>query len=227
MKTSKTKDFRNTFLLNERKLRELETILNKVSDEITYEIDCIEGTQIKFSNLEDLLKYPNRKEKQYKTIEVRTPYHNDIHVSVRFSSEGVRSLNYRVSGEERDVDHFSAQIEGFLMSLGRWYDFIGKTNFLINMSSALLFYLLVSLPFIQYLDTSTVWAIFPSMFLVIMGFDKFREYLFPVASFEFGDGIERNKIRSNIRAYILGGVILAAVVGYFVNQLPSITSLSK
>lgn len=224
METSKTREKKVAYLLNEKKLKELQNILNPLSEDLVYEVSCIEGTTIKFTSLDEFLRYPNRKTKQYKRIEIRTPYSITETVSIIFSNNPYQSITYRVSGEEDKVDSYSVKIEDFLVSLKRWYSMLSTNAFVsISMGSIFLVVLMNSMlstfhslrsinPFI-----AAVFAI-PCFYI----YDKTRLFLFPVASFELGDGVERVRLKDNIRNTVLVGVFLAAIVGFLVNQLPPI-----
>ncbi|BFT73131.1 hypothetical protein [Paenibacillus sp. P36] len=226
MNTTKNKDLRIAYVINERKFKELEAIMKNVSEDITYDVDCIDGTSIVFTSLDDLLKFPNRKEKQYKRIEVSTPYLTD-RISITFSNYDFRSISYRVSGDERNVDFYSGQVESFLMSLRPWYSFIGAGNFISSMIGFFLLfmcltYILVLLNIYKSIDT---WGIIIISIIVYSLYEKMKGFLFPVASFELGDGIERVKMKGSIRNLILGSIGLAGVLGFLVNQIPPLRSL--
>jgi len=222
LEVTKSRDVNIAYKLNQRKIEEITEIIKDVSDEIEYNATCIEGTSIKFASLDEFIKYPNRREKQYNTIEIVNSYRSLVRISIIFSNREFCPITYRITGDESKVDTYAGQIEGFTRSLRQWYSFIGVMNkyrFIITVAVISFTLLIISnlynkdLPF---------WAWFPIGFLIVVSFDKVKSLLFPVATFELGDGIERAKTHDNIRNLVLSGVFLAAIVGYIVNQIPGI-----
>lgn len=230
MEVSKTRNFKLAYLINERKLRELDSIVKEVSDEVEYQVSCVDGTSIKFTALDDLINYPNRKEKQYKEIEVRSSYSSSssVRISVNFMSYFYsESIRYRISGDERNVDYHAGKIEGFIMSLKQWYSFLSVNNILSIAIIAIIGQLipiaiLFSLDMHERYDTLWWVAGFFTSMLALYGYDKVKVYLFPISSFELGDGIDRIKTQNFVRNLILVGILLAALLSYLVNQIPSI-----
>jgi hypothetical protein len=225
MEVSKSKDYRMTFLINERKLRELEDIILEVSEKIEYKVYCIDGTTMTFENLEKFIKYPNRKEKQYREIEISNNYTSPVRISVTLANTEFRSVSYRVTADEKTVDYYSSKIEGYLLSLKQWYSFLGNPTMFVSLGTFSLFYLgvIFLLMWNNVIESvSSLYVSLPVALLVAFIYDKTRNFLFPVATFELGDGIERARNRNFIRNLILVGIVLSGIVGYVVNQIPSI-----
>jgi hypothetical protein len=225
MEVSKSKDYRMTFSINERKLRELENIMIEVSEKIDYRVYCIDGTTMTFEKLDDFIKYPNRKEKQYRQIEISNNYGSPVRISVTLVNSEYRSASYRVTADERTVDYYSSKIEGFLMSLKQWYSNLGAPTMLVSLVTFAILYtaillLLIAINVIE--SASSLYVSLPIALLILFTYDKTRYYLFPVATFELGDGIDRAKNRNFVRNLILVGIVLSGVVGYVVNQFPGI-----
>ncbi len=175
---------------------------------------------MQFHELDDLLNHPNRKEKQYKQIEISNPITSAISIRVRFSYVESSSIDYRISGEERDVDHFSKKIEELIMSTKQWFSFLGNGHigyFTVTLIITIMVFLYIVLIFgfnkttINYLLVIWLSGSFVSF--------KIRSYLFPINSFELGDGIERIKTKNNIRSIILSAVFLPIIIGIMVNYL--------
>lgn len=223
METIKSKEYKIAYLINDRKLKELETIINEFTNEIKYKIKCTDGSEIKFESIENLLEFPNRKNRQYKEIEIYTPYGSSEQIIVTLSSSAFSPMRYVIRGNENTVEYYSNKIEGFLQSLSRWYSIIGVNNtvslLLVMIISGLIMFATITA--ININDNFIIiyfFLIFPMLFLL----DKSRLYIFPVASFELKDGIERTKLKDSLRNLVLVGIVLSAIVGFFVNQIPSI-----
>ncbi|MEH7343700.1 hypothetical protein V7122_07470 [Bacillus sp. JJ1532] len=229
MEVSKTRNFKLAYLINERKLRELDSIIKEVSDEIEYEVSCIDGTSIKFTTLEDLINYPNRKEKQYKEIEVRTSYRSSrpVRIHVNFMSyQYADSIRFRISGDERNVDYQAGRIEGFINSLKQWYSFLAVNNIIstfivVFIAQLIPVAIMYSLGILNKFH-SLWWIGFITAMIAIFVYDKVKVYLFPISAFELGDGIDRIKNLNFVRNLILVGIFLTIVLTYLVNQIPNI-----
>lgn len=226
MEVTKHKDIKIGYLINERKLIELESILKQVSADIEYSVSCVDGTSFNFTDLNELINYPNRKEKQYKEISISNRYNSPIRIFLTLSNNQYTTITYRVNGDEREVDYYAGKIEEFIMSLKQWYSFIATpsifTHVLISMViSFLAILLLYSVGIISLKSAGAIAGI--SVFVSSFIYEKFRLYLFPAASFELGDGIDRVKFKKTVRNTVLGGILLTALVAYIVNQIPSLT----
>lgn len=197
--------------------------MKEASEIIKYSVDCIDGTTIEFSSLDDLLKFPNRKEKQYNKIEIRNPYTDDINISVRFSSREYSSISYRISADERIVDYYSGKIEGLLMSTKQWYGFFHNSFFGFLFSIGLTCIIVYLLALYGFLTENLFFIAMVTIgVLLFFLYDKINKILFPVASFELGDGIDRVKRNASIRNIVLVSVFLSILISYGVNQLPNL-----
>ncbi|MGE7686763.1 hypothetical protein [Peribacillus simplex] len=226
MEVTKNKDINIGYLINERKLIELDTLLKQISADIEYRVSCVDGTSLTFNELNELINYPNRKEKQYSQISISNRYNSPIRISLTLSNRQFTTITYRVNGDEREVDYYAGKIEEFIMSLKQWYSFLATPNFFVHVSVSMLVSFAILLLLISFgiLTTkSSVYIVVPLMIGISFIYDKFRQYLFPVVSFALGDGIERVNFRNTVRAVVLGAILLAGLVGYLVNQIPSIT----
>lgn len=217
MEITKSRDFRIAFLINERKLRELDSIIRKNSTHVEYNVDCIDGRSMVFTSIDELINYPNRKEKQISRIEITNTYKDSVRFRVSLGS----MISYRVVADEEKIDFYSSQIEDFIFSLKQWYGFLDRlgTPIIIGTSIIVLFSLLFRNLSNTYLY---FFILFSFGYVFINIYEKAFMRLFPMSLFEIGDGIERLKRIKFLRTTIFGGILLAIIVGYGVNQLPSL-----
>lgn len=141
---------------------------------------------------------------------------------MRFSSLESSSINYRVSGDERDVDHLSEKIEELIMSTKQWFSFLGNGYIgLIIITLVITFIAFIStISLFGFNEPTLNWLLPIGMFDALASI-KIRAYLFPIYSFELGDGIERIKKMHTIRSFIFGTVFTSLIVGIIVNYLTS------
>lgn len=121
---SKKKEMKFGLIIDERKLNEIDGIMKKISDNVSYEVECTDDTSIEFGTLNDLINFPNHSHKQIKRLEISNGWNKECRVAINLRNSDYSPIDYRVSGEEREVDFHSRKIEDFLSSLKPWYGFI-------------------------------------------------------------------------------------------------------
>lgn len=223
MEVTKTKDFRICYILDEKKVREIASIIQEFSKEININVSCIEGTSMTFTELKKFIEYPNRKEKQYKEIEITNEYTSSVKVRIRFTNLESSTVSYRISGDEKDVDHYSMKIEGVINSIKQWYSWVISiygyiVNAVIFNGLGLLIIMLMEIDNFAIISL----IIFGCSIISIPSSLKWKYYLFPVGAFALGDGADRIKNLKSKRNIIFSGIFLAGIVAYTVNQIPSL-----
>ncbi|MFV8830574.1 hypothetical protein [Alkalihalobacterium sp. APHAB7] len=224
MEVTKNKDISIGYVINERKLIEIDSIFKEVSSDIEYSVSCLDGTSINFNSLDELISYPNRKEKQYTSISISNNYSSSIRISLTLSNRQYSTISYRVNGDEKEVDFYARKIEEVIYSLRQWYSFLSVPSFVVHVLFISIFSIIAALLLSSFgiltADTS-IYIALPITIVNTFIYDKVRQNLFPVATFELGDGIDRAKFKNTLRAGILVSIFLTGIVGYLVNQLPS------
>jgi hypothetical protein len=222
LEVTKRKEYKISYLIDERKLRELANIFMTVSDKITLSVDCVDGKSINFNSVDELVAYPNRKKSRYETIEISNSYSSEIKLSITFGNREFRSVSYRITAEEDKVDYYSGKIEDFIFSLKQWHNFLYHEFIFFLM--VIMFSLGTGYLIGLYRYNTITNLVFTSLSIMAYMFliSFIRKILFPIASFKLGDGIERVEKNKSIQSYVITGIFVSGLLGYLINQIPSI-----
>lgn len=71
--------YKKAVILTEEKMHELETLLHKYCDKVSYKAETINDSEIVFSSLDELLQYDNFESRSLKTLQItasgKSPYY--------------------------------------------------------------------------------------------------------------------------------------------------------
>ncbi|MBN1965879.1 MAG: hypothetical protein JW910_14610 [Anaerolineae bacterium] len=252
-KTTKSNYLRIAFVLDERSLRQISAILADVSARINYGVKCLDNSEFETESIEDILNLPNTIERQILSISLRTDWTTDPNIQItlrqdRSSFASLGAVEYRISGNEKDVYFHSDRVESNLLNLRQWYtpfavrdyvmillSFLGAISLGLVVSSVLItigLSLASGIP-MQSSSSSSIsssfgWAmgITISALTIALGtaLNSIRRRVFPVGEFLIGDGVRRHKRVQFARSLILSifGVLFSIALSILANILTPI-----
>ena len=95
MATTKSRLLKIAFLLDEQLFLRIISVLKEISEEIDYRIYCSDGSSFQPSSTEEVLNFPNIKERQITSISLNTPWGQEPRVQIRFRAESLISPGHQ------------------------------------------------------------------------------------------------------------------------------------
>jgi hypothetical protein len=148
---SKTRSLKIGFVVNADLLRRLDTVLGEVSDQLEYSVGFSDGTNVQYSDVEDIIKLPNSKEHSITSLIAGTPEERTLddarylpgkgqlgvpnidvaatppstaYVTLRKSNPAESpSVEYTITGPQRTVVYLGAQLDDWVAAIRQWYSF--------------------------------------------------------------------------------------------------------
>lgn len=231
---SKNKIIKIGYQLDENSFRELEKIINELSEpnnlkSIYYNVYLKDSSSITDLSLDELLNLPNVHHSIIDSIIVNTELMVKNFIMITFNNQDRRPIEYRLYTEnKKDLLYFQSKFEEFFHSLKTMYSGISISQFFVHGLLFLpVFYLMTRLLLLilnsAKIDSIT-WYIGIPTFLIgfflswIIGIYKTK--FFPVGDFKIGNGIvlsERNKWIRNTILLTAGLSILASIIDLVLN----------
>jgi len=233
--TNKSKSLKIAYYFDKDALEKLLVILNDTKEEIEISITCSEGSNIKFDNKEQLLQFSNAKSRKIDSIIFKTPWKSEIGIVIKISNNNYSSVNYEISGNDKDVFYLSSKLDDYFDSLRLWYTKIAFADFVttffvffIALYFLIQFYVIfcfnasqtktVSTDTKQTLYYKSIIELSPIFILAFGTFvNKIRSFLFPYSNFGIGDGIFRYNLSKNCRTFIGVSFAFTLVMGILTN----------
>lgn len=89
---------------------------------INISVSCSDGITRNFPSFEELLKYPNDKNKEIISLEISNKFDRENYCSVEFSSRKYGdSIAYKIRGKEDVVITVSSKMDDIIDSVAQWY----------------------------------------------------------------------------------------------------------
>ncbi len=208
------------FVLTADKVRELDALLKRTLNKITYRVRTKDGITDEFT-LEALVQYPNLQESAITKIEVKAWSADDpmTRVSMTFGYGDAWfdvSILTIVFGSREHIAEMRQSLTNFNQTLRPAWAWLTDERFRIGpvivVAILLLVFVFVT---ITYRFTWQVNAIVLSVFAWLSTLSRFYLYIFPPATFAIGDGIRRSEHLGKWRAVVvvsLGIGIVASIV---------------
>lgn len=251
-RTRKSKEFKMAFLLDEPAFRRLVSTVQDVisrdekraeqpelfqpTNEIDYFVTFSDGSSLECDSVEEVTQIPNSQNRKITSISLTTSEHRETRVELSFRGSSDDSVQYGITGTERDVFYFSNQTEEQLSALRQWYSPIATAGIGIFLILAvfLMSWLVVgaitlgdslglegsvdtvweglTLPLVMFVALAVVFG--PIWLLGVL-----RDRLFPVGVFAFGDGAARYKRLQRVHTVVASILFVSIGVGLFVSFL--------
>jgi len=250
--TTKPGEFKVAFAIKEEDLRTLDGIFREVGEQnqaaqariseaekhsekyaaermrevarYRYKIKCSDKATRDFNTLEELLRYPNAKERRIVSLTAETNYARPTNLSIKFdSSRDYLPIEYSVSGDEGMVLATAAKLDDVISNTKAWYSVIRyfpwqylwviPGGFLGWFFTGLLPYDKSNPPppeIKEHLGYILISGFIVFCLLVLTAYASNK--LFPLGQFCIGGGLERYRGFGSIQSIIFVGLVLALIV---------------
>ena len=149
---SKTRSLKIAFVVNADHLRRLATVLGEASKPLEYTVGFSDGTSVRYSDVEDIIKLPNPKEHSITSLIAGTPEEGALadipympisagpgvpstkvpegppstaYVTLRKSSAAESpSVEYTISGTRRNVIYLGADLDNWVAAIRQCYTWL-------------------------------------------------------------------------------------------------------
>jgi hypothetical protein len=220
--TTKNRPLKTAFLLDPPSLKSLQTLLAEIHGPVEYRVKFSDGTTVKYDDVEEVIGQPNAGTKSIVSIMT------SVEGEGRSAFLGMRgapepSVEYTLTGMQRDVIYFSEKLDVWIASCTQWYSTFYTSNLGLLLAVGV-----ITLPVFF---AGRVGKVFPpgkrdwhsylaGMTLVGVAVAEYWTLkLFPRATFAVGYGAKRNQLFSVIRISVLLAVAVALVREWLMRHL--------
>lgn len=222
--------YKKAVILTEDKMHELETLLHKYCDSISYKAETINDSEIVFSSLDELLQYDNFESRSLKALQISASGESGYRIKLYFEADSLFSLftgydeTFHCSYDVDTVDAettIRSEITTFLRKITAGYWLIAKFRFyklLFLLCLGTIFYFLVygvtrpsntNIPLVFISGVIGVVISF-GLITVIKAIDRyFLQRCFPPIAFVWGEGKTQFEKSQKLRTNLLWGFIVA------------------
>ena len=222
--------YKKAVILTEDKMHELETLLHKYCDSISYKAETINDSEIVFSSLDELLQYDNFESRSLKSLQISASGKSGYRIKLYFEADSLFSLftgydeTFRCSYDVDTVDAettIRSEITTFLRKITAGYWLIAKFRFY---GLLMLVCFILGIYSLVYRNTqpttySTLLILISGIIAVIISFgligviraiDRcFLQRCFPPVAFAWGEGKAQFEKSQKLRANLFWGFIVA------------------
>lgn len=220
---------RVAYSLNEANLLALEAIFTQLAHSVSYTARFSDGTSVCLPLAEEIIKLPNSGSRRLTSLMVATQREwrsNENYLKMEFNNSVVArgSIVYDIEAEQQKFDYIVRRVEDEVHRMKQWYSpitMLWSNVIFLLLATALSVFVLVYRTAPSYTSISLGSSEDLLSLLVPIGagiaFAVLINYLFPVAVFEIGEGVNRHKRRTMVQSLIF----LTVVAGILVNIVSS------
>lgn len=210
--TIKTRSLRIAFLLDPASLTNLQTLLSEIPGLLEYNVTFSDGSTIKYGDADEIVVQPNSTDRFISAIAASIDGEPGRSLFLTMRGDPEPSVEYTITGPQRDVGYFAAKLDDWIASCTQWY----SPFYVSNLGSALAVGL-IALPIYLTAHVSKIYSpkgsdwhsYLPGATLVgVILAEVYSLKLFPRATFAIGYGARRDQFFTVIRT----GVLLALAV---------------
>ncbi|EJW14872.1 hypothetical protein M5X02_29340 [Paenibacillus alvei] len=231
MKTSKHTMIKVAYKMDEARMKRIEKIMLQASPELEYSIYCADSSTRRFSNLSELFEYTNPKNREIIQMNIETAWDSrDVRIEVEFTRNQNRPITITVRGEDKDVIYYSQKIEDEVRSFKLWYSRIRFIDFTLLYIIAMVISFFAMLAYVAFFgiktstdassdNSSLTYLALTGLFLFTVLLEWIKNKTFPVALYDVGEGIARNKVLEKVRYFVFGSIAIPVILGVIVNYI--------
>ena len=212
--TSKTRSLNVGFLVDAESLTNLEGLLQEVKGALEFKVRFSDGSTVKYSDAEEILKQPNSQKRLIVSIIASVEGNHGQAASITLRENPEPSIEYTINGPQRNVIYFSDKLDDWIQSCRQWYSgLFSSSGQLIKVIGGIALALYCANLISKKFPESTG---LPALTAVAVGMAEFYLLkLFPRGTFAVGYGQRRDDLFSKIR----NGVLLALGVSVLAEVL--------
>jgi hypothetical protein len=226
---SKARSLKIAFVVNADLLRRLDTILGEASKPLEYTVGFSDGTNVHYGDVENVIDLPNSNEHSIISLIAATSEDGKqtAYVTLRKSDSESPSVEYTISGSQRNVVYLGAQLDDWVAATRQWYSQSSRFSAMGALwGIALLVAPLLAWAYVfQFLFPEAVRAgkslswIKP-VFVILLYFAEFGIFkLFPRGTFATGRGVTSHEFLLWLRRGVLATLILSVIAGVIANLM--------
>jgi hypothetical protein len=220
--TTKNRQLKSAFMLDPTSLRTLQTILSEIHGPVEYRVKFSDGSTVRYADIEEIVSQPNSGGRSIVSVissvsgEGRTAF-----LGMRGDPEP--SVEYTLTGRQRDVIYFADKLDDWLASCTQWYSRFYTSNLGLLLAVAV-----IALPVYFAGRVAKVYPPgkgdwhqwLPGLTLVAVSVAEYWTLrLFPRATFAVGYGARRNQLFGVIRVSVLLATVVALVREWVMRHL--------
>jgi hypothetical protein len=224
-KTSKSITRYVSFRVNEGTIDRIFNIFHQYGQSVSIKMQLSDNSELRTDDIDDIKKFANTKNRRIISLEFNSSYKSDgpsIELSFKEYESVGACIDYKLSGENRDVVHISNEIETIITFSKPIYSFlVTRSHYAIGVeiglkiillplivASIILSKLFIEEAIIQNYITNIMIFIWGVWIFIIVYLPILRFFI-PPASFEVGQGIARYEMKKFWRI----GVLLSLIIG--------------
>jgi hypothetical protein len=219
---TKNRPLKVAFLLDPTSLRSLQALLSEIHGPVEYQVKFSDGSTVRYADVEEIVGQPNSGARSIVSVI------SSVEGEGRSAFLGMRgapepSVEYTVTGVQRDVIYFSEKLDDWIASCTQWYSRFYTSNLGLLLAVAV-----IVLPVFfagrvakvyapgkgdwhSYLAGATLIGVAVAEYWILK--------LFPRATFAFGYGARRNQMFNVIRVSVLLALAVALVREWLLRHL--------
>ena len=222
---SKTRSLKIAFVVNADHLRRLDTVLSEASKQLEYTVGFSDGTSVRYGDVEDIIKLPNSSEHSITSLIAGTPEEGNqtAFVTLRKSDPESPTVEYTLSGPQRNVVYLAAQLDDWVAAIRQWYSF-GRSSqaagaiLAITVLFGPLFVWDKVLQFLPGTVRTLSWV--KALAIVLLYVAEFGIFkLFPPGTFAIGRGATSHEFLIWVRRGVLAALAVSIIAGVIANLM--------
>ncbi|EMK3395895.1 hypothetical protein V8065_004549 [Vibrio parahaemolyticus] len=223
----------HAFVLNESDLRNAWRKLEAYGCSVTAIIQFSDKVEREVETVEDLIGFENSKKRAILSIELksRSDDRNNI-ATIEFDSSEYRTITVKASGNDELVTRISDEFSEFICGLKPWYSSISRLDVFWLLYVPVVLALMitdmmhvsnsedVALTFKQSATAIGILALLvAALYFSHKLLNKWKNYLFPIASFAIGQGVKRYETQDKFRFTVIIGFFVSIAASLFMGFL--------
>ncbi len=216
---SKTRSMDIAFLVDSETLTGLEKLLCEVKGALEYKVKFSDGSMVKYDDIVDVIGQPNSNKRFIVSILASAEGHAGHSAFLTMRNDPEPSVEYTISGSQRNVIYFADKLDDWIASSRQWYSafFSSRLGALAALAALALPLFLANKSEILY-PAGKSWL--PLTTMIVVGLAEYWTFkLFPRATFALGHGARRHQLFSYIRNTVLAGFAISVLASVFANWL--------
>ena len=234
MKGRYSKELSHAFVVSPDELEKMVELLQKRIGEVDISVKCADDFSREFNTVKELIAYENPKPKRIRSIHLSASSDNHSKsATIVFRDSFFRGVSIDINGREDIVSRLREEILDIAAGMRPWYNWIASANLfmiLVIASCVLSFISAISILF-EWIPISDASTSNPSntketavsillllgVLLVLWGFHRLRNFLFPKLVFTIGQGEDQFRLLEKIRWVVIIGFGVSLTAGLVVS----------
>lgn len=212
--TTKIRPLNIAFVLNEKSLKQLKTVLSDAASNLQFSVTFSDGTTVRYRTIDEVIELPNPASNPIVSLIAGTPTEEAQSCYIVFRGKPAPTVEYTISGQQERVVYLAHKFDQWIETIRQWYSFLYQPVWsLIAIGFAVFSPLLLWNYVVSHLMTNVPpnGSLRKNAFLFSLWglWILLRAMLIPKSTFAVGDGIHRHQIIKSIRVALYYAIPLA------------------